>query len=160
MKARLWLTYVLCAAMGMAVYFFLFLHIKWTLFPYVKALNVLFGFHFHETADGYEALGSGFAITETCGGVNLFISLYMILVFGFLRRFPGTLQRVAVALACVGIALLIAFLATLGRIIISLPFCEWRHFKLGHTVLSLCVFYGTGLWVYMRAQKIVRRICP
>ena len=157
MKPRLWPTYLFCAALGAAAYLFLSAHPQWTLFPYAKILNILFGYHFSYAGDCYQAMGSGVVISQTCSGVNLFASVYGILVFGFLRRFPGASKRFSAALACFGIALAVAFAATLARIILSLPFCESRHFKLIHTVFSLCVFYGTGLWVYLCAQKIMRR---
>ena len=157
MKARPWPAYLICAAVAAAIYVFLSIHTQWTLFPYTKALNALFGFHFYAIDDGYQAAGSGFMITRTCSGVNLFAGLCMILVFGFLHRFHGTKRRTFAAMACIVAALLVTFIATLARIILSLPFAESEHFKLIHTVLSLCVFYGTGLLVYWCAHKVVRR---
>ena len=151
---RLFFIYLLCAALAAAAYILLSANPRWTLFPYVKALELLFGFHFYYSGEAYLAAGSSLAITKACSGVNLFLSLDAILAAGFLHRLRGTKKRLLLALFYFIGAILIAFIATLVRIIVSLPFCESPHFKLIHTVISLCVFFGTGLLVYSLMQKI------
>ena len=150
---RLFLIYLLCAALATATYMLLSANPRWTLFPYAKALELLFGFHFYYSGEAYLATGSSLAITKACSGVNLFLSLYAILAAGFLHRLRGNKKRVLLALFYFAGAILVAFISTLVRIIVSLPFCESPHFKLIHTAISLCVFFGTGLLVYSLMQK-------
>ena len=149
---------LLCAALAAAAYVFLSANPKWTLFPYVKALELLFGLHFRYAGAAYAAIGSPVVITKACSGVNLFLSLYAILAIGFLHRFRGKKKKLLLSLVFFMSAILIAFIATLLRIAVSLPFTESPHFKLIHTVISLCVFFGTGLPVYSLAQKITEKI--
>lgn len=146
--------YMLCAALACAAYALLSAHPEWTLFPYTKALALLFGLEFVYTQAAYAAIGSTVVITKACSGVNLFLSLYVILVIGCLHRFHGAKKRYLLSLFFFASAVFAAFIATLVRIILSLPFSESPHFKLIHTVISLCVFFGTGLLVYSLAQKI------
>ena len=158
MKNRqLYPTYLLCAALAAAAYILLSIHTRWTLFPYTKALELLFGFHFYYTGAAYEAAGSGVVITKACSGVNLFLSLNAILSVGFIHRFRGGKKGLLLAPLFFAASVCVAFAATLARIIVSLPFCESPHFKLIHTVISLCVFFGTGLLVYSLTQKITDR---
>ena len=149
--------YLLCAVLATAAYIFLSVNTKLTLFPYTKILEFIFGLHFNYNGAAYEAIGSNVVIRKTCSGVNLFLSLYAILVFGFLYRFQGVKKRLLLSLLYFVSAVMIAFIATLVRIIVSLPFSESPHFKLIHTVISLCVFFGTGLLVYSLMQKITDR---
>jgi len=115
----------------------------------------LFGYNFYFTDNSYRALGSGLAITKTCSGVNLFISLYSILVLGFLHQVSG--RKLFYSLIAFASALALAFCFTLLRIVLSLPIMEWGHYKLAHTVLSLCIFFGACFFVYWLAQKIIGR---
>ena len=147
MKKRLPM-YLPSAALAAAAYVFLSVHTEWTLFPYTKAIELFFGLHFYYTDAAYAAVGSNAVITKACSGVNLFLSLYAILAVGFSHRFQGVKKRLFLPLVFFMGAVLIAFVATLARIIVSLPFCESPHFKLIHTAISLCVFFGTGLLVY------------
>lgn len=150
--------YLLCAALTAAAYAFLSAHTEWTLFPYTKVLELLFSLHFTYTGTAYEALGSAVVITKSCSGVNLFLSLYAILVIGFLHRFQGPKKWLLLSGLYFISAIAIAFIATLVRMIASLPFAENPHFKLIHTVISLCVFFGTGLLVYSLTQKITDKM--
>ena len=150
--------YLLCAALAAAAYLFLSAHIEWTLFPYAKALEALFGLHFHFTGTAYAAAGSNVVLTKACSGINLFLSLYTILVLGFLHRFHGIKQQLPLSLLYFFTAVFTAFIATLARIIVSLPFSESPHFKLIHTVISFCVMFGTGLLLYSLVQKITTKI--
>ncbi|MCL2106451.1 MAG: exosortase K [Oscillospiraceae bacterium] len=157
MKARQLLPiYLLCAALAAAAYVFLSIQTEWTLFPYTKALELLFGFAFIYTDAAYEAIGSNVVITKACSGVNLFLSLYAILVLGFLHRFLEAKKRLLFSVLFFASSVLVAFLATLARIIVSLPFSESPHFKLIHTIISLCVFFGTGLLVYSITDKLLK----
>ena len=150
--------YLLCAALAAAAYLFLSARAEWTLFPYTKALELLFGLHFYFTGTAYATAGSNVVLTKACSGVNLFLSLYTILVFGFLHRFRGFKKQLLLSLLYFTVAVFTAFIATLARIIISLPFSENPHFKLIHTVVSFCVFFGTGLLLYSLVQKITNRL--
>ena len=147
--------YLLCAAVGVAAYAFLSANTEWALYPYTKALNVIFGFHFYFTGVAYEAAGSNLVLSKTCSGINTFLSVYAILVFGFLHHFAGAGKRLRGFLLSFAAAIGIAYGATLLRIIVSLPFCDSRHFYLIHNIITLCIFYGAGLAVYTSAQKIV-----
>ena len=153
-KSKLHLTYLLCAVLAAAAYMFLSAHTEWTLFPYAKALEWLFGLRFYFTGTAYEAMGSNVVLTKACSGVNLFLSLYTILVLGFLHRFYGGKKRLLLSLLFFAVAVFTAFFATLARVIVSLPFSENPYFKLIHTVISFCVFFGTGLLLYSLMQKI------
>jgi len=158
MNRRSWLAYGLWAAAGLAAYFWLARHPLWTLLPYARALNFLLGLHFYETPLGYEAAGLGFAITPSCSGVNLFASLYAVLLYAVPGRYPVGFTRGLASTACLGSALLIGFLATLARILLSLPFCGSPRFKLIHTVISLCIYFGTVLCAYGLSQKVIGRL--
>jgi len=147
--------YLLCAALAAAAYVLLSAHTEWTLFPYTKVLELLFGLHFTYSGTAYEAIGSAVVITRSCSGLNLFLSTYAILVIGFLHRAKN--RRLLPLLYFIS-AVAIAFIVTLARIIVSLPFAESPHFKLIHTVISLCVFFGTGLLVYSLTQKITDKM--
>ncbi|MCL2508146.1 MAG: exosortase K [Oscillospiraceae bacterium] len=149
------LPYLLCAALAGTAYIFLSGHTQWTLLPHTKVLNFLFGLHFYYNGEFYEAVGNNIAITKTCSGVNLFVSLYAILFYVFSRYFTGVKKRVIASPVCFAGAIIIAFAATMIRIIVSLPFAGSPHFKLIHTVISLCVFFGTGLLAYLAAQKLL-----
>jgi len=150
--------YLLCAALAAAAYLFLSAHIEWTLFPYAKALEWLFGLRFYFTGTAYAAAGSNVVLTKACSGANLFLSLYTILVFGFLHHFQGRKKLLLLSLLYFFTAVLTAFIATLARIIVSLPFSENPHFKLIHTVISFCVLFGTGLLLYSLVQKTTAKI--
>jgi len=150
---RLLPIYLLCAALAAAAYVLLSAYTQWTLFPYAKALELLFGLRFHYTYAAYAAIGSPVVLTKACSGVNLFLSLYAILAIGFLHRFQGAKKRLLLSLLYFAGAVVAAYIATLARIVVSLPFSESPHFKLIHTVVSLCVFFGTGLLVYSLTQK-------
>jgi len=158
MNRQKWFAYGLWAAAGVAAYFWLARHPQWTLLPYARALSVLLGLHFYETPQGYEAAGLGFAITASCSGVNLFASLYAVLLYVVPGRCPAGFRRGMAAAACLAGALLIGFLVTLARILLSLPFCGSPRFKLIHTVLSLCVYFGAVLCVHSLSQKVIGRL--
>jgi len=147
--------YLLCAALAAIAYVLLSVHTKWTLLPYTKTLEFLFGLEFIFTDAAYEAIGSNVVITKACSGVNLFLSLYAILVIGFLHRFLETKKRLLLSVFFFASAVLVAFIATLARIIVSLPFSESPQFKLIHTIISLCVFFGTGMLVYAITDKLL-----
>ena len=157
-RAGMFPVYLLCAAAGAVVYTFLAVNTEWTLYPYTKALNSLFGYHFYFTGAAYEAAGSNLVISKTCSGLNTFLSIYTILIFGFLHRFTGLKNRLFGVLVSFTAAIFIAYCATLLRIIISLPFCDSQHFYLIHNAVTLCIFYGAGFSVYLTAQKIIWRI--
>ena len=156
-RAGMFPVYLLCAAAGAAAYVFLTVNTEWTLYPYTKALNFLFGLQFYFTGAAYETAGSNLVISKTCSGVNTFLSIYAILVFGFLHYFAGVKKRLRGFLLSFAAAIAIAYGATLLRIIISLPFCDSRYFYLIHNTITLCIFYGAGLAVYTAAQKIKGR---
>ena len=149
--------YLLCAALAAAAYLLLSAHIEWTLFPYAKALERLFGLRFYFTGTAYAAAGSSAVLTKACSGVNLFLSLYTILAVGFLHCFRENKTRLLLSFLYFFTAVLTAFIATLFRIIVSLPFSESPHFKLIHTVVSFSVFFGTGLLLYSLVQKITAK---
>ena len=149
--------YLLCASAGAAVYIFLYANTEWALYPYTKALNTLFGFHFYFTGAAYETVGSNLVISKTCSGINTFLSIYAILVIGFLHRLIGAKKRLCGFLAFLAAAIFLAYFATLIRIIISLPFCDSQYFYLVHSIITLGIFYGAGLSVYSITQKIMGR---
>jgi len=157
MNIRKWPVYGLWAAIGAVVYFWLLRHPQWTLLPYARALGFLLGLYFYESPLGYEAAGLGFAITASCSGVNLFAGLYAVWLWVIPCRCPAGLWQTVAAAACLASALVTAVGITLARILLSIPFCGSPRFKLIHTVLSLCVYFGAILCAYGLAQKGARR---
>ena len=148
---------VLCAASYVMVH----ANIELSLFPHKIAMEYLFGFHFVFTDNvGYEQINGLFIITRNCLGVNLFISLFLIMTFGFLHKYTGIKHKITALLVFYGVSGVLALALTLLRISASVPFCTWDQFYLIHNIISLIIYFLSGLGLYGIMEKLTQKVFP
>ena len=129
-------------------------NIEISLFPHKTAIQYLFGFNFFFTENvGYEQTNGLFIITRNCSGIKLFINLFLILVFGFLHKQTGLKRKITTALKYHFISLGLALVITIVRIAVSIPFCTWNRFHLIHNILSLAIYFMSGLILYYFMER-------
>ena len=146
--------YALCLAMCAASYVLFNENMELFLFPHKTVMEYLFNFSFVFTENvGYEQTNGLFIITRNCMGVKLFINLFIIMAFGFLHKYAGMKNKIAAIVKFYSISLITAFAATMFRISASVPFCEWNRFHLIHNVISLSVYFMTGLVLYFLMER-------
>jgi exosortase K len=129
-------------------------NIEISLFPHKTAIQYLFGFNFFFTEDvGYEQSNGLFIIARNCSGIKLFINLFLISVFGFLHRQTGLKRKITTAAKYYFISLGLALIITIIRIAVSIPFCTWERFHLIHNILSLAIYFMSGLILYYFMER-------
>jgi len=144
---------VLCAV----TYLGLNRNIEWSLLPHKTVLEYWFGFRFVFVENvGYEQSHGLFIIAQNCLGVKLFISLFLILVLGFLHKYKATQDKIAAVVRFYFGALVLAFFATVVRISVSVPFCTWDQFYLIHNTISLVIYFAVGLVLYFVMERRLR----
>ena len=131
-------------------------NIEISLFPHKAAIQYLFGFNFFFTENvGYEQTNGLFIITRNCSGIKLFISLFLILVFDFLHKQSRLKHKIITAVKYYFISLGLALIITIVRIAVSIPFCTWSRFHLIHYILSLAIYFMSGLILYYFMERKV-----
>ena len=129
-------------------------NIEITLFPHKTAMEYLFGYKFiFNESLGYEQTNGLFIIARNCSGIKLFISLFLIMIFGFLHKYTGLKRKITAAAVFYFISLVLALIITIIRIAISVPFCTWSRFHLIHNILSLTVYFMSGLILYFIMER-------
>ena len=158
-KFKTFLSYLLPISAACCIYFFLLQNTQLTLLPYAKSLDFLLGYHFfYSNGSGFEAVGSNFIITKSCSGINLFLSLNLIAIFGFSSSFKTKKSKIAASASFLFVSLFFAYFMTLLRIMISLPFLKSSHFNLIHTAISLLIFFGSCILFYELNSKVIKQI--
>ena len=141
--------YIAAIILSVLSYYLLNLDMERLLLPHKTVLEFLYDFDFIYVADlGYTQTNDLFTITRGCSGTKLFVSLFLILVFGFLPKQSTTKAKIAAFSQFYISALLLAFLVNVARIAISLPFCNWERFYLIHNTISIFLYFATGLILY------------
>ena len=131
-------------------------NIEVSLFPHKTAIQYLFGFNFFFTENvGYEQTNGLFIIARNCSGIKLFISLFLILVFGFLHKQTGLKRKTTTVIKYYFMSLGLALIITIVRIAVSIPFCTWSRFHLIHYILSLAIYFMSGLILYYFMERKV-----
>ena len=144
------LSIMICAAS----YVILTGYIELSLFPHKTVMEYLFNFNFVFIEDvGYAQTNGLFIIARNCLGVKLFINLFLIMVFGFLHRYAEMKHKIAAVIKFYSIALVLAFVITVIRISASVPFCTWDRFHLIHNVISLTLYFASGLALFFVMER-------
>ena len=143
---------VICAAS----YMVLNNNIELSLLPHKIVLEYLYNYNFVFIENiGYEQTNGLFIIAQNCLGIKLFINLFLILVFGFLHKYSAMKDRVMAIIKFYFIALVLAFVITIMRISASVPFCTWDSFYSIHNVISLTIYFISGLALYFVMERKV-----
>jgi exosortase K len=143
------LLYALCAAVCAASYILLNKNIELALLPHKTVLEYMFNFDFVFTENvGYEQTNGLFIISRNCMGAKLFVSLFLIMVLGFLHKYAEFKHKIKAVFKFYFIAIFSAFFFTVIRISMSVPFCGWEKFHLIHNMISLGIYFSAGLAVY------------
>ena len=141
--------YAFCLAVCAASYILLNQSIELSLFPHKTVLEYLFNFDFiFVESVGYEQTNGLFTVSRNCMGAKLFINLFLIMVLGFLHKYTGLKHKIKAIVKFYFIALFSAFVFTVIRISMSVPFCGWEKFHLIHNMISLGVYFSAGLALY------------
>jgi len=129
-------------------------NIEISLFPHKTAIQYLFGFDFFFTANvGYEQANGLFIIARNCSGIKLFISLFLIMTLGFLHRQAGLKRKLMTIVRYYFTSLGLALVITIIRITASVPFCTWNRFYLIHNLMSLAIYFMSGLVLYYFMER-------
>ena len=128
--------------------------IELSLLPHKTVMEYLFNFDFIFVENvGYAQTNGLFIIARSCLGIKLFICLFLIMVFGFLDRYSGSKSKITAVIKFYFIALILAFVITVIRISISVPFCAWDRFRLFHNIVSLVIYFMSGLILYFVMER-------
>lgn len=129
-------------------------NIELSLFPHKTVVGLLFNYSFTFIKDvGYEQSNGLFIIAQNCLGAKLFISLYLIMIFGFLPKYAKLKPKIIALIKFYFTALVLAFIFTIVRIAASIPFCTWERFHLIHNIISLGIYFGAGLLLYFIMER-------
>jgi exosortase K len=127
------------------------------LLPHKTVLEYLFNFNFVYIENvGYEQTNGLFTISQNCLGGKLFISLFSIMIFGFLHKYTELKYKIAAVIKFYFTAVILAFVITIIRISASVPFCTWERVYLIHTVISLGIYFAAGLTLYFAMERRVK----
>jgi exosortase K len=150
--------YALCVLMCAVSYIILNKNIEVSLLPHKTVMEFLFNYNFvFIESVGYEQTNGLFVIAQNCLGAKLFISLFLILVLGFLHKYSGTKRKITALFKFYIISLGAAFVITIVRISASVPFCTWDRFQLIHNIISLTLYFASGLTVYFVTEFCHRK---
>ncbi|TYQ16990.1 UNVERIFIED_CONTAM: exosortase K [Acetivibrio alkalicellulosi] len=154
MKNMKYLTYIIAVGVCITTYILLMQNIKISLLPHKALIGFLYNYDFEFVSNlGYQQSDRLFVIAKNCLGGKLFVSLFLILVFGFLHEYISTKEKIkAIAIFYIS-SIIIAFIATIIRISASIPFCTLPQFTLIHNTISLGIYFGTGYIVYFLMEK-------
>lgn len=150
--------YAVSIVMCAASYVILNQNIELSLLPHKTVMEYLFNFNFVFNENmGYEQTNGLFIIAPNCLGVKLFISLFLIMVFGFLHKFIKLKHKMTAIIKFYFMSLILAFVITIIRISVSVPFCTWDKFRLIHNIISLMIYFISGLSLYFVMERKVNR---
>ena len=143
---------ILCAVS----YVMLNKNIELALLPHKTVLEYLFNFNFVFIENiGYEQTNGLFIIAKNCLGINLFINLFLIMIFGFLHKYTDLKHKIIAVIKFYFISLISAFVITIIRISASVPFCAWDKFQLIHNMISLGIYFAAGFILYFIMERKV-----
>ena len=143
------LAYLFAILTACLVYMGLNRNIEITLKPYVLAMDFLYQIQFEYVLGlGYVENKGLFIIGKECLGGKLFICLFTILTICRLSKYKKLLHKIASILGFCIISIFLAYMITLIRISASIPFSVMSNFKLIHTILSLVIYFGSGIALY------------
>ena len=129
-------------------------NIELSLFPHKAVMEYLFNFNFAFIEDvGYAQTNGLFIIARNCLGVKLFTNLFLIMVFGFLHKYVEMKHKIVAVIKFYSISLILAFVITIIRISASVPFCTWDRFHLIHNVISLTLYFASGLVLFFVMER-------
>ena len=149
--------YAISIAMCVASYILLNKNIALSLFPHKTTLEYMFHYQFVFIENvGYEQSNGLFTIAQNCLGVKLFINLFLMMVFGFLHKYAGTKKKITAIIKFYCGALVLAFVVTIIRISVSIPFCGLNNFHLIHNMISLVIYFMTGLVLYFILEERIQ----
>ena len=151
------LIYLTAIIISVISYYFLTQNIRLTLFPYKALIAFLYNMDFSFIENlGYMQSESLFAISKSCLGVNLFLSLFLILIFGFYKKFKFIKNHVLRFSFFYFLALILAFVLTVIRISASVPFCRFDSFVLIHNIISLSIYFFSAMVLYYIMERVTK----
>ena len=146
--------YAISIMMCAASYIILTKYITISLFPHKTVMEYLYNFNFVFIENvGYEQTDGLFVIARNCLGVKLFINLFLMMVFGFLHKYIEMKHKIAAIIKFYSISLILAFVITILRISASVPFCTWDRFYLIHNIISLTIYFASGLVLFFVMER-------
>ena len=143
------LIYIFAAIIALFVYQALNHNIEIALKPHVFAMHILYQSQFEFIPDfGYKEIQGLYMIGSECLGGRLFVCLFSIFTICRLKKYKRLLHKSGMVLGFCVISIFLSYVITMLRIATSIPFCELESFKLIHTILSLIIYFGSGLALY------------
>lgn len=141
--------YLFAAVLAFLVFHLLNQNMELALKPHVTAMWILYQMQFEFIPNiGYGEVHGLFIIGMNCLGGKLFICLFFILVICRLDSFNGIIKKIYKIQSYCVFSVLLSYTITMFRIAASVPFCQMSDFKLIHTLLSLMIYFGSGLGLY------------
>jgi len=141
--------YIFAAAIALSVYFLLNRNIEIALRPHALIMQLLYQMQFEFLPGlGYREVNGLFIISGECSGAKLFVCLFFIFITCCLRRYRGFFKKLFMLFSFCFASIALSYAITAIRIASSIPFCGSPDFKLIHTMLSLILYFGSGLLLY------------
>lgn len=139
---------------ALASYALLMRNAEIALLPQVWLLHWLYGLRFSGWSEiGYICEGYGFAITPGCMGAKLFIAAFLIMSLGYIDILQNPLKRIRItAIYYIG-ALVGVLVLNVLRISLSLPFIGLENGQLIHNLISLIMYFGELMLLYLFMQR-------
>jgi len=146
--------YIVSIGICAVSYIILNKNIEISLLPHKIALEYLFNFNFvFIENEGYAQANGLFILARNCLGVKLLISLFLIMVLGFLHKFTNIRHKLAALVKFYLIALVLALAVNIIRTAASVPFCTWERYYLIHNIISFGLYFASGLILYFIMEK-------
>jgi exosortase K len=124
--------------------------LRWLLAPTAKCTSILTGTHFAFTGVGYADHDVRFLIAPVCAGLHFLLAAMIVLVLAWL----GRIDRWRAVVARVGLAVAVAYAATIGfntlRIALSL---ELHATGALHEALGIVVYFAGLCALYAAARR-------
>jgi len=144
-------------AIALISYYFLKENIRYTLLPHKIAIEYLYNIDFVFSQNvGYVQSDGVFAISGNCLGVNMFLSFFLILIFGFYEKFTFIKSKIVKFTSFYLFSLISALILTIVRIAASIPFCTSDSFVLIHNVISLSIYFLSAMVLYYTMERITK----
>jgi exosortase K len=141
--------YLIGVIISILTYDILNKNISVSLLPHKIAIEFLCDYHFIFIPKiGYQEVEGLFVIAKNCLGTKLFVSLFLILLFGFLHEYKNICHKMIATAYFYLLSIALAFIITVTRIYVSIPFCTFENFSLIHNAISLVIYFISGFILY------------
>lgn len=155
-KTRKIIWYSVCVIFVISVYLCVHMNARLFLTPYAILTDLIWSVPFEYAPDyGYISSDSLVAITESCSGVKMFASLFLIAGIGFIPENLGIKEAVKSFIAYALKIAALTFILTFIRISLSLKLNYLPNPALSHNIISLTLFFGAAciLFLYLNKKK-------